>query len=320
MQIEMKQMKYSTNLIATFIAILLTSPVFSQSKNDIDKELTRVMEAARADNSLMFSSKLITEKSADIILQSLAPYYSDSVVLVRSKAYNLAKKAGLKATDINIRQNAVVTLTRGCKDKDSGISGMVSRYLTEYLQSDFNDEAKNNIGNLLEGHPAHFDRIIKLVGFVQLKEKENRLFDILYTDSLLSKSAKWAVHLAIARMGNEAEVAYCVSKVSRYPLNDDVVYELLPDLIYVRQKAAIDYLVTALNEDGKNCSSPDPASDDNIICGYRIMEYLAPVVKDFPLTVGPSGDIQNVKYPEALELARKWFEENKEYGLITDTY
>jgi hypothetical protein len=80
-----------------------------------------------------------------------------------------------------------------------------------------------------------------------------------------------------------------------------------------------EYLVTVLNSDEKLCSSSNPGSDVSILCGYRVMEYLAPVVKGYPLKQLPSGDIDTNDYHKALLSARSWFAKKK-YEILKDTF
>lgn len=305
-----------------FVALLflISFISFSQTKSEIKKEIDKIVQEARNGNSLLFNTGLISDKFETWILDLIEPYYSDTMIMVRSKVYDIAKTVGMQSADINTRRKVANILLQACKDKNSGISGMASQSLTYFNKTDFNEQAGKNLADLLNCHPAHYTNIIKLVGFVQPTDAENILLYIIATDSTLNPTTRWAIHMALARIGNKEQIAYCVNKVKNIAVNDSVVYDLLPDLIYIRQPEAIDYLIEVLNSDEKNCSSPDPDFDEKILCGYRVMEYLAPIIKNFPLQVGASGDIKGYSYPDALEIARKWFEENKEYELIKYIY
>ena len=108
-----------------------------------------------------------------------------------------------------------------------------------------------------------------------------------------------------------------LAQIKQQPLNDDVVYELLPDLVYTRQKDALDYLVAIIQSDEKRCQSADPEAEQNIRCGYRVLELLAPVIADFPLTLDESGDLAVSDYPQALEEARRWLTEHEDYKIVS---
>jgi hypothetical protein len=84
---------------------------------------------------------------------------------------------------------------------------------------------------------------------------------------------------------------------------------------------AYDYLITVLNDDTKNCMSPNPNSGAQIVCGYRVMEFLAPVIANFPLkTYEGINQIKTDNYQAALETARAWFKENPDYKIKDDTF
>ena len=56
-------------------------------------------------------------------------------------------------------------------------------------------------------------------------------------------------------------------------------------------------------------------------CGYRIMEYLAPVIKDFPLKTDASGDVITKDYEHALMQVREWLKNKGEHYVIeTNTF
>jgi hypothetical protein len=205
-----------------------------------------------------------------------------------------------------IRKKAVAMLLTACKDKDSGNSGISYEYLTQFQKIDFEPGSIDSLKNLLQVGNPHLDIALKLAGFLQIADSRTKIGELISAEKA-SKQAKWAAHLALARMGFDDEVSYCVERCKRIPVNDNVVYNLLPDLIYTRQKAAFDYLIQILNSNEKNCSSPNPDSEQKIYCGYRVMELLAPVVKNFPLELGPSGDIETSNYENALKQTRDWF-------------
>jgi len=67
--------------------------------------------------------------------------------------------------------------------------------------------------------------------------------------------------------------------------------------------------------------STDQNNPVKIQCGYRIMEQLAPIIKDFPYGIKTSGDIDTANYREALTNTRKWFSEKKgDYEIIDESF
>ena len=74
--------------------------------------------------------------------------------------------------------------------------------------------------------------------------------------------------------------------------------------------------VGILQDDDCKSASGNPDVDAKILCGYRIMELLAPVIKGYPYKSSASGMIGASIYEEALSVVRKWFADNTEYEII----
>lgn len=172
---------------------------------------------------------------------------------------------------------------------------------------------------MFKGFPD--EKLILFAGFLEIKECMPYLYYLKSNDSIKDKSYQWCVSIALARMGETNETNWCTETLKKMPLNDDIVYTLVPDLIYTRQQVAFSYLVELLNIDSPDCIGPNPElGNTKILCGFRIMEYLAPVIKDFPLKIGPGGDIETDNYKNALTLARTWFKENEKYIIDKSKY
>jgi hypothetical protein len=116
-------------------------------------------------------------------------------------------------------------------------------------------------------------------------------------------------------MGNGETAAWCVQKARKAPVNSNTVGYLLPDLIYTRQKTAIDYCVELLFSDEKLCMPPNPDLSEKIPCAYRIIELLAPAIENFPIEVNPSIGLESDDYPKTLQTVREWFQANSNYKI-----
>jgi len=305
-----------------FLWVILTTMSFTavQAK-DAKATLKEYFAEVRKGRSVTLPAGIFQPANEKVILQTSVGYLSDSVDAVRSAAIYVIKSAGLMSKKADYRQQCVLYLLQACSDKNSGNSGQASNYLTQFNPSDFNPSARDSLRKLLQANTPHIANIIKLAGFVQLTDMISYISDAIYVQPpKWKKKDAWAAHLALARMGVEDEIDYCLNRVKKIPLNDDVVYNLLPDLIYIRQKPVYDYLVSLLYIDEKLCNPADPDAETKILCGYRIMEMLATEIKNFPLPVQPSGDIDTDDYHKALMTLRQWFNDNPDYQIITDRF
>lgn len=269
------------------------------------EDLQVYMEAVRSGTSQPLPATVLNDaQNAETILQALKPYYADTVNNVRAKAYDIAHRVGQKSQQTAARQLAVAQLVNGVKDKDTGISGNASQALTDFEKEDFNQAHKNEITELLGQQIPHKDQLIKVAGYINLMEALTILKQLSKPGN--SRKARWAAYLALARMGEQEELEYVVKTVSSLSVNDDVVYEMVPDLIYTRQKLAFDYLFTIIASNKASCTSADPDASAHILCGYRTMEYIAPYINNFPLPV-VDGELMVDDYVQALQELRAWY-------------
>jgi hypothetical protein len=181
---------------------------------------------------------------------------------------------------------------------------------------DFSAMNGDSLASLLQSKTQNLGKIILDAGKTNRKEFVNPLITFLQTNNKLSAQIKWSTHLALARLGEPNAVSYVVQRTRKLGMNDDVVYELFPGLVYTRQRQAFEYMMETIKSDDKKCMSADPENPEPINCAFRVLELLAPVIKDFPLKIDASGDLEVTDYAIALQLARKWFASNPQYQII----
>jgi len=299
------------SIIVGCLASFNSIPVYGQ--NHVDKYFDAVQK--RQNTSL--------EKEVQFLLQervswlSLVPYQKDSIANIRYQAYLLTARLGQKSTKQEDREWAVEQLLGGNRSNDRGVRGVVIRELMSFYREDFSPRLRDTLRSSFNQKPTQYDSWVKLVGYIGLKDQISVIQSHIQGNQL-SRSEKWAAYLALARLGDESALQMVMSRISKLPLNDDVVYEVMPDLIYTRQRVAIRYLVDALYNDDTSCQSADAETTKPITCAYRIMELLAPVIKGYPLNVEVTGDVVATDYPKALVKVRQWFEARKDNFEILD--
>lgn len=252
------------------------------------------------------------------LLDELEIYCADTASSTRLNAYFLIQQVGIQAWQLPVRQKSVELLVIACSDPDTGNGGSAMKYLEGFRKGDFNQSAKDKLKVLLTQRSSHFTRIMRLTGFVELMDMMEYIR--LYAQPGNNQNERWAAIVSLARMGDPVAIQDMSERIKKLKITDDVIYAISPDLIYTRQKAALDYLVEILKSNEKNCTSANPNSDEKIACGYRIMEMLAPAIEGYPLELDESGDIKTNDYSEALAMVRAWFESNKNYDINRDTF
>lgn len=302
-----------------FFVFTLMPTCWSVEAQSLRKAMDGYFDMVRAGRSTRIPSDILQAKRAEEVLGLLPAYAADTMPIVRAQAYGVAKVVGLETENISQRQRAVRLLVAGCRDAHKGNVGVAIRALTEFDPSSYSADAKDSLVSLFRRKPAHIDKYMLLLGYLELTTARHELREIAQRKDYARKD-RWAALLALARMGDSFATNDILQRVRKLPVTDEVVYEIFPDLIYTRQPAVLNVVLEALKSDVRNCASADAERDTRIPCGYRIMEQLAPAIQDYPVKLDASGDIQTADYAEALQTVRDWFAQHPQYKIVKDRY
>lgn len=303
----------------TIFLLLLLMATIAQAQQSV-QQLNSYMSSLRGGSfSAVPEAVLRDEANAMALLNALTPYYTDSLERIRSEAYSLSRRIGKGHPGQEVRSKAVEGLVLGLNDVASPVVGNNVAGLTYFRPSDFTPALREGLKTILRPSMPYKGAIAKLFGYLQMQEAKPAM-QVLLQEGRPGPSDKWALYLALARMGDQEAMDFILSRVKSLSVNDDLVYDILPDLAYTRQPEMIAYLVEILNSNDKNCEAADAELVGSILCGYRVMEMLAPVIKGFPLASDPTGDLDIEDYEQGLMLAREWFSQHPEYEIIKETF
>jgi hypothetical protein len=304
--------------LGLLLILFLICP-FLQAQQSM-QQLNRYMAELRSDSYPTVPKEILQDKeNALALLQAIAPYTTDSLERVRRTAFNLSRRLGKGHPAPEVRKQAVETLVLGLQDVASPVVGVAVSGLRYFNPEDFSEASRASLLASFTPAVPHKGSIAKLLGYMQMEEAKPALISLL-REGGLGRSDQWAAYLALARMRDEEVLDFVLGKVSSLPLNDDVIYDILPDLLYIRQPESIAYLVEVLYSEEKKCQAADAELGGAILCGYRVMEMLAPVIKDFPLKQEAGGDLAVNDYEAALLEVRAWFRANPDYEILSDAY
>lgn len=269
--------------------------------------------------SSLFSQDLeshIFEKNVKKMLNNLENYYSDSLFQIQNRAYYLSVQLGLK-NELKIQQRVVEQLCEGSTISKSEMKGSLYRWLQQFKPEAFSNKSRELLLQQLQKKQIyHFKELVLLCGYLNIGNEI--LSRMLLNDGELTTVQKWTIHLALARMGGKID--YCLNVLKRIDNENQKVAFLIPELLYTRRKEAVDYCLTILYSNEKNCQSVDPDVDSDIICGYRIAELLAPIIEAYPYKADPLGCLITTDYEKALEDIREWFINNPNYQINRTTF
>ena len=264
----------------------------------------------------------LTDKNGGDYIKPISVYLHDTVTTIRVEAYYLLGGLGQRVQQKNLRKKIVNLLIAGWHDPDRGISGMIDNALVRFQPADFDRTAIDSIKSRLQKLPASPGKLFKLIGYLQLRDEAPKIKSYVEDKEPPLKSPdRWAGYVALARMEDQHAIDVVLNRVRTLRLNDDVVYELFPDLIYTRTYRAIHYLEEILSANERSCYSPIADIRQRMPCAYRVMEMLAPVIKDYPIATTVGGDLATENYSQALDTIRAWFKQkNGTYEIIRETY
>ena len=313
--------------IVSLFIILLHYSVFSLGQEQKEwtvktakNEIELYFNEAAKGKGYYLSGEALKVIDSKKFLKITNPYLESDNRKVRYSAIKLLKRKGIYLATPEERYPFVILLIEACKDKDSGNSGAASLALTQFNRNDFSEEACDSLLNLLKTSPYYLERIIQLVGFIDPGGAKEYLRETFLNNPSINKKKQWAAHLALARMGESTSMHFCLGQIKTEPVNDNVVYYLFPDLLYTRQEAAIQFMLDEILTDEKKCFSSNPDSEAKIICAYRIMELIAPVISNFPLQVTGYGELEIDDYDLALKTVRDWINSKPELQINNDFY
>lgn len=306
-------------LIVAFQAVNAQST--SQFKKLMKKSVKEIQSSKGKKSVSTYKFKEYITAVPDEILKELSKYEPDTLVNVRRLVYNLYYQVARKNDNNNIRQEAILHLVKACKDTEAEIRKSSASKLKYFKKDDFSSEARSMLKAYLSEDKDIWKNTVRLLGFLDMEDQISNLNEHLKDTSLTEESIKWEIRVTLARLGDEEQTTYCTDLARSKGVNDRIIHYLLKDLVYTRQKEAFEYLLDILYSEAKNCRPANPDLYDPIVCGYRIMELLAPAIENFPFETYPgTSQLKAKDYDKALEDVRRWFREHPDYVIKRDTF
>ena len=300
------------------ILLLMQCPAMTFGQN-VESTLTQYVNRLHTTSSSRIPADLLKEQNASEVIRLAGSFYADTLPDVRAKIYYLIARAGTKSFEPSVRRQAVEQLVKATTDREVANVGTLWTSLSQFRKNDFTSMATDSLKNSLRNRQAHLDKLLQLIGYLELTDLKETIQSMTYPPSL--PRDRWAALLALSRMDDAEATQYILLRAQKQKVDDNVVYEIFPDLIYTRQREILDYLITVLNSDEKNCHTADAENEQPVLCAYRVMEQLAPVIIDYPLSLDKSGDINTTDYAKALADVRLWFKQKgSSYQISKDKF
>lgn len=304
-----------------YIIILITLfHKISYSQSDISKQVNLLMSQIRSGSIITVDKeKLKISSNNKELLTVLSKYYTDTLANVRYEALSLSSQLALNSKDKSLINKSINDLISNCIVKNS-INNQIVNLLKKYKQTDFSLIELEKIKQVLQLQESNIGTLSKIYAFVG---KETALTDLnsFLSKQNLSKNDKKDLKLALVRSGDERLANKMLETLKQQVINDELIYNALPDIIYTKNKLLYQFLLNAILSDSKKCSSANNDDNTPIICAYRLIEQVAPHINNFPITINGKGEINSKDLSVTLIDIRKWIiENNNNFDIITTNY
>ncbi len=301
------------------VLCMISSMLYGQSKKETKILIEDYFKKARSGESGFINAQSYLGYESYVLAEA-KPFLDDTVIFVRYKAMDLIKRTGIKSVDPEIRTKSVAFLIEAIKDKDSGNSGFALKSLKNFNKSDFNSIAVDSINALIGNVPYHLSDFHLIVGFAGNGASKDKLVSVLKQDNKRTQKETWFLHLALARLGSQESIQYCLAKVDNQELNDQLVYFILPDIAYIRQPDAFKYLESLIRSESTRCAAANADTEGSVKCAFKVMVLVAPYIANFPVKTDQYGDADITNYEQALIEVRQWFLDNPLYVLKLEQF
>ncbi|WP_421875107.1 hypothetical protein [Marinoscillum sp.] len=301
-----------------FILVGLSLQISAQSfERAYLKNVEESREQAAGSVNLSIPYDLLrAQRDVTRALQVIDQTLSDTLMPIRKLGYQSLDVLHGVATETLEHQQIAGVQFKGLDDASAEIRTITLDNLSELDPQYYTTPQRQALTNRLGQQSGNVEVLLEVVGKLQEPAAIESIRP--YAQAGNSPTVRWKAYLAMARLGDQAAVATILGKMENLEVNTDVVYDIVPGIIYTQQKALYDWLVNELNSEQRNCLPADPDQTRPINCAYRILEYIAPQIAEFPLAVSESGDLETRNYRQALQTARDWFDANPDYEISTN--
>jgi hypothetical protein len=282
------------------------------SGQNLSSDLSKEINTIRTKKNSSMNDQLLLKYNNKELLDSLLRFDKDSLLNVRFNIQLLEYKIALNnPLDTSIRKEVTNRLIHGINDPEALIRQNAINKLLTFSSLDFDKKAINSLNKILKENNLTKDLIL-LIGVANIQEQKEYLLKKLKPFPLNSLSdfytPDWAMHLALARMGNSECIKYCINGVESFTDEIPKITLLLKDVGYIRSEDAVEYLRKYLYNTNR-LPSVKETTEGSQYCQYAL-DVLANILKDFPI------ESKGIGYTdEEIDVARNWMKSHSQYKI-----
>lgn len=319
--------KIDISLKSLFYILILTASSWSQNQTDIYSHLKNRFEQIQNKQTVTDNltntefNALIENSDPNKLLNFIHPYTINMDVSVRSLALDIELKVIEFHSSSSIKRSVVKNLVTGLVGKneiDHQLRWKYGKSLLYFSANDFNDSTKNAITLAFQDENQNKELLL-VIGVAQLTQILPKLNELLLdemsyrSDPNMRLSPKWYyttgwfARLARARIGIKEDITKCIELAEIVKDSNERVLRILPDIGYIRQPEAIEYLKKYL-ESNKRLHPTTPGLPGELYAS-QVMHILAESLENFPVKKKEARNYTQ----EEIDLCRKWMSEQSEW-------
>jgi len=304
---------------AVLLPLVSINLVFA-GNDDIVARVKASVEAARIREyppEIKITDEDLRRADPNQVLAALEPYARDTVWGVRhTAAFYMVQVATVHPT-MRVRQEVVRWLMDLVY---SGNGHNESPLLMGFTAKDFGDKAKNTIRQAMAKERVGV-LTVQLCGMANIQEELPRLKTLLMDEAayIADPSRRdfpkwyytlgWRARLARARMGVKEDIACCIELAEGEENATDRVLLILPQIGYIRQPEAIEYLRNYL-ESSERLPPIDGMPGE--LYASRVMHILAETLQGYPVKRNPARGYTD----QEIAICRKWMADKTNWRII----
>lgn len=223
-------------LFVTIFFFLLSNSLLSQSAEEAYSAY--INQVKTGTSQAQPYSLLRSTNNTAVLKRLIAESLNDTTVSVRKACYQSLDVMQKSAIAPVAKQQILALQLRGMEVESSDIVGLSIQNLSSVPPSLFNASQKTLFIQTLDRQVAKKEVLIKMVGTLKDESAAPALRQLSQPGN--SAKVRWAAYLALARLGDQTAINLVNNKVRGIEVNDDMVYDMAPSIIYTQQKQLYD--------------------------------------------------------------------------------
>lgn len=307
------------SLTITILAGLIITSDLLIAGTDPVAEINKYFAEAAAGRGYFITLDVLNSLAPKEFLEIAGKHIKASSPRVRYAAVDITGRRALLLPAGEKRYPFVRLLSEAVSDTAGIVNAAALRELRYMNFNDFSRDSRKILSQQIQIPNLRPDELLKITGFAGCRKSMPFIRQAYLYNPVIKENVKWSAYLAMARMGDEECLAYCIDKARKHPVNDSLVVAVFPDLVYTRTEDAMDFMLQEILCEAENCFTFNPGYDTTIVCAYKIMELIAPAIKNFPVPF-IDGYLAADDYSQALSEVRQWIRNGAAADIETSSY